>query len=1247
MASLGLGTIQVRKVGSAIASRGDSGQVARSILRPMGAAKDAENTTGCIVSSSLSLREAELGAESVTAVWSALQRAHDLGEFRLRVNGTASPEAIALLLATQDRHTWPRPVLIFADSAQEEAFTTAVRFFQPNVTCISLPEFDVSPYSGLYPNPRIVAKRNAWLFQLASGSGTSRTSYLTATVAAIGQLCLPKQTLLNHQLKYRKLEELPSNLSETLQRLGYSNTPLVEDVGSFALRGSVVDIFSPAHAWPLRFDLFGDQIESIRHFDPQTQRSFDEDLQVAHIIPAREFILDDESRERAADAYRKLTLNQSELSDRDQLLQSIALGHTFPGIDFLMSLFHAQSETPLDYLTSQHMLCWVDPIGIAQAHDRHLETLKREHAANVDSAINPPPEALFRSMDQWPRHETQLSLEFSRLAIDDSPHAANAASGDLDAPTAPSFPSFAVVFPPPTPQNPAGAEALQRVRTWLANGDRVLVACGTQAQQARVASLLDRAELRHVNVDSTQNSSDDNELWLFEPSADSPEEVRLISRPLSESLRIPAAKLVLLRDEDFLGSKHRRRASTQSHQDTYKDVTAHLAFQDLNPGDRVVHIQHGIAVYEGLKRMQVGGIESEFLALSYKDSDKLYLPIYRIGQIQKYSGPGGEAQLDKLGGTGWAKTKIRVRSHLREIASELLRLYALRSQTQRPAFPHDEKAESEFEAFEAAFPYDETDDQLKAIEAILHDLSHEKPMDRLVCGDVGFGKTEVAMRATFKAIQGKRQVAVLAPTTVLSFQHYETFTRRFKDWPVVIRALNRFVPPQQARQTLQELKEGRVDILIGTHRLLSKDVAFKDLGLLVIDEEQRFGVGHKERIRKLRIGVDTLTLSATPIPRTLNMSLVGIRDLSLINTPPIDRLPTRTFVCKYDEETVRRGILNEIQRGGQVFYLHNRVQSIYGVADELRKLVPEARIRVGHGQMPEHELEETMLAFFNHEIDVLLSTTIIESGIDNPRANTMFIDQAHTFGLSQLYQLRGRVGRSKERAYCYLLIPPNKRLEADAQERLKVIHENTALGSGITIAHHDLELRGAGNLLGEDQSGHVEAVGYETYLELLEETLRELKGEDVVERVDPDINVRIPALIPDQYMPDLRIRLAWYRRFASIRTPEDVDQLEGELRDQFGRPPEEVLNLLGLMLIRAICRELQIRDLSSGPKAISLAFTENTPLPPSEIVALAAREKGRVALTPDMRVNIRLDAITWPKIYDELIALRRLCPTLT
>ncbi|MCB0412082.1 MAG: DEAD/DEAH box helicase, partial [Bdellovibrionales bacterium] len=463
-----------------------------------------------------------------------------------------------------------------------------------------------------------------------------------------------------------------------------------------------------------------------------------------------------------------------------------------------------------------------------------------------------------------------------------------------------------------------------------------------------------------------------------------------------------------------------------------------------------------------------------------------YLPVYRIGQIQKFSGPANTAMVDKLGGQGWEKTKTKVRSHLRDVANDLLKLYAQRAQLERPPFS---PVDQDFLSFEAAFPYDETKDQLKAIESIIEDLTHRRPMDRLICGDVGFGKTEIAMRAAFKAVQDGKQVGVIAPTTVLTFQHLETFRRRFRGWPLQIKGLNRFISKSDQTTTLAELKTGAVDILIGTHRMLSKDVEFKDLGLLIIDEEQKFGVRHKERLRKIKNSVDTLALSATPIPRTLNMSLMGIRDLSIINTPPVDRLPTRTFVCRFDAETIRKAVESEIARGGQVFFIHNRVQSIYALADELRSILPNVRMRIAHGQLPEDELEKAMVAFFNHEVDLLLCTTIIESGMDIPRANTMFIDQAHQLGLSQLYQLRGRVGRSKERAYCYLLIPKNKTLDKDAQERLKVIQENTALGSGFKIANYDLEIRGAGDLLGEDQSGYINAVGYELYLELLQEEI--------------------------------------------------------------------------------------------------------------------------------------------------------------
>ncbi len=1172
-----------------------------------------------------------------------VRRAKELGERKIEVSGFDSPEVLALVLTSSDE---PQShVLVFATESEAKRFARAVRFFSSSFgahpwSTDYLPSFDVSPYSGLYPNPRTVAERLRWVHRASTAASFH---FYTASVASMSQRTINQQDVVSNTLKFRKMHDLPGTFAEQLTKLGYSSTPLVEDIGSFAIRGSVVDVFSPAHDRPLRFDLFGDTIESIRFFDPTNQRS-DGETAEAVIIPAKEFIFTDESRERAAQAYSKSTEGRDvEPGEKNEVLHSLAQGHLFPGLDFLLGAFQTSFETPLDHVRPSHPVWIINPIETARAADELEEETKREFAQSDTIAIAPIPETLYRPLEHWNFDHLEATVTVSRLALEDQVSASSLGDDESSETKQLRLSTFDLRFPPPTPQNPAGAEVLLRLKKWRESGETVVIAAGTNAQAQRLQAMLDRGpEETQWQVEFLEEKDFD---WasLRERQENNPKLLSIVPRILDSSFRIASEKLVILRDEDFFGRKTRRRdKAVEGGTDGYKEFSAQVAFSDLEAGDKIVHVQHGIGLYEGLKRMHVNGVEGEFLTLSYKDGDKLYLPIYRIAQIQKYSGPGGTALIDKLGGTGWAKTKIKVRSQLRELAGELLELYAKRAQAKRPPFPHDEKALEEFAQFEAFFPYDETDDQLKAISALANDMNTEKPMDRLICGDVGFGKTEVAMRAAFKAVQARKQIAVLAPTTVLSFQHLETFTKRFKNWPVTIRALNRFVEPAEQRKIIQEVKEGRVDILIGTHRVFSKDVEFKDLGLLIIDEEQRFGVGHKEKIRRMKVGVDTLTLSATPIPRTLNMSLIGIRDLSLINTPPVDRLPTRTFVCKYDEETIRRGITSEIQRGGQVFFLHNRVQSIYGVADELRKLVPDARIKIGHGQMEEHELEATMIAFFNHEIDVLLSTTIIESGIDNPRANTMFIDNAHQLGLSQLYQLRGRVGRSKERAYCYLIIPQNKRIEKDAQERLKVIQENTALGSGITIAHHDLELRGAGNLLGEDQSGHIEAVGYEMYLELLEQTIAELKGEEIVESVEPDINVRIQALIPDTYMPDIRIRLAWYRNLSQITGPDDVDRIEEQMTDQFGKPPEPVINLLGLMLIRSVCRDLGVRDLSSGPKAISLAFTPQTRLPPQEIVRLAAREKGRITLTPDMRVNIRMESITWPKIYEELVALRRM-----
>lgn len=1148
------------------------------------------------------------------------------GEKPIEIIGTDSTVSLAMLITqSQSLELQQRAHLVIVASPKEaEELESHLCFFGMTSNTFILPAFDVSAYSGLYPNSRLISARVRWAYEArAAKPGT----VFIATPEALLQRTLPPRVLRDHTLTFRKGADLPSDLSRALGRLGYQSVPVVEDEGTFAVRGGIVDIYSPAHSRPVRVELFGDTIESIRFFDPETQRSEGTADQFA-VIPPREILYDEENRQRAATWFRASVDGRPvDEIDRDSVQQSLAQGQNFPGLDFLIGGFYDQFAFPIEHFGADVQAWYLNPLEIARTAEQHIETLKKEFSAAGDQVIRPPVADLYRPFDEMPLSRVARSFELSKIEFQDSP---------VEESSALKFPVLELKFPPPSSANPMdGLDAmLEKVRAWKQAGASVFVSAATQAQTQRLSALFERGDLRTAQV---AEENYDLAEWVAAQAGDE-KLVHLIPRTMSESLRFGEEALVFLRDEDFFGRKQRKQNYKKSG--TIVERTHTLSFGDLNPGDAVVHVLHGIGIYEGLKVMPINGIDAEFITVAYKDGDKLYLPIYRINQIQKYSGPAGERLIDKLGGTQWTKVKSKVRNSLREIASDLLQLYAKRSQVHRPPFPSNDE---EFAQFEGAFPYDETDDQLKSVDDIVGDMTSDKPMDRLVCGDVGFGKTEVAMRAAFKAIEGRKQVAVLAPTTVLSFQHLETFQKRFKGWPVTIRALNRFVPTAEAKKTVQELALGQVDILIGTHRLLSKDVKFKDLGLFIIDEEQRFGVTHKEKIKQVKTNVDTLTLSATPIPRTLNMSLVGMRDLSIINTPPVDRLPTRTFVTKFDPETIGKAITAEIQRGGQVFFLHNRVQSIQGVVDELRQIVPEARIRFGHGQMDEEELEKVMVAFYHHQIDVLVCTTIIEAGIDNPRANTMFIDNAHQFGLSQLYQLRGRVGRSKDRAYCYLLIPANKRIEADAQERLKIIQENTELGSGIRIAHHDLELRGAGNLLGEDQSGEIDAVGYEMYLELLEQAIQEVKGEPVVEQIEPDINVRIPALIPDNYIPDIRIRLSYYKALARISSPDDIERIEEELTDQFGKLPDQVLNLMGLMLIRHHCKKLGIRDLSSGPVNIALAFTEQTPLPPARVVQLAQQNPKKYSLTPDMRLNIRMGSMTWPNIYDELLLLEKLC----
>jgi transcription-repair coupling factor (superfamily II helicase) len=708
---------------------------------------------------------------------------------------------------------------------------------------------------------------------------------------------------------------------------------------------------------------------------------------------------------------------------------------------------------------------------------------------------------------------------------------------------------------------------------------------------------------------------------------------------ISESRVFPNLKIALLSEEQIFGHKKRAaKSSAWSSGDTSRLLST---FRDMQVGDYVVHKDFGIGRYLGLKSMTFQEVENDYVLLEYRDGDKLYIPVYRLSILQKYvGGEGSAAVLDKLGGDGWAKAKSKARRAAQELAAEFLEISARRKLISAHACS---PPGPDFQQFEMEFAFDETPDQMKSIEDVQSDLGKSHPMDRLLCGDVGYGKTEVAMRAAFRAVQDGKQVAVLVPTTVLAFQHFENFKKRLQNFGVNIEMVSRLRSAKETKLVLDKLKEGRVDIIIGTHRLLSTDVNFKSLGLLVIDEEHRFGVVHKEKLKKLSESLHVLSMTATPIPRTLNMAMGGIKDISIITTPPPDRLSVRTFVCRKSDEVILEAIQNELARDGQIFFVHNRIESIFGIAEDLKRLMPKLKMEVVHGQMDGETLEKKMLAFYQGEAQVLLTTTIIESGLDIPRANTIIIDKADHLGLAQLYQLRGRVGRSEKRAYCYLLVPNESEMTPDAKQRLQVIQRYSDLGGGFQIASHDLEIRGAGDLLGKDQSGNLNAVGVDYYFELLEEAVRELRGQEKKIEIEPEINLKISAYFPVDYLPDVGERVQLYRRLSSIEALERVSEIESEIRDRFGALPLEVTNLLGLMTIKHYLKQLHVVKMSAGPKRTSLQFADSTPASPEKLVKLIVANPKNYQITPDHKFVFAAESNDWKA---ELEAIKQLCENL-
>ena len=1119
-----------------------------------------------------------------------------------------------------------RPALIVAASARDAEnlyddlafFTGEERAMAPFRRRLHLfPSWEILPFENLSPHPDNLAGRLEGLYKLVEESAP----ILIATPAALMQRVIPKDILKQSYLYLVAGQDLAREpLLEHLVQWGFQNVPLVEERGDFSVRGGIVDVFSPGYARPLRLEFDGDRLDSIREFNPSNQRTLQQ-LEEALLLPMKEFSLKGTSLD---DAVRRLDQRALELEvdrrEKNRMLESVREGIPFPGIEFLVPYFCSSLAPVFSYLP-RDTLVWLDGADRVEAEAERFGRLAwdRHHTAKDEHRLVAPVEALYLNEHEWRDalqpfsqiHGEALSImAASERAQESTLTVESYLTSDLRQETALHGKDASL------------APLIDRLKSW--QGERVIFVAPTKGDAARLRELL---------------ANYDFQLPVLEELAPAVLARSDFSRAimcghLHQSFRLPEAHIVFVTFDEIFGTRKRQPAPSQSHPSHFL-----TSLSELKADDFVVHLDHGIGIYRGLKFLKVAGVEGEFLHLEYAGGDRMYLPVDRINMVQKYiGGDGAQPALDRLGGTAWEKVKAKARKSVLAMAEDLVQLYALRETRAGTAFAPPDNL---YKEFEAAFEFEETPDQERAIDETLASMQGKKPMDRLICGDVGYGKTEVAMRAAFLAVEGGKQVAVLAPTTILAQQHLQTFRHRFRNHAVRVEMVSRFLTAKEIAQVLQETAKGNVDVVIGTHRLLQKDVEFKDLGLVIIDEEHRFGVVHKERLKKLREMVDVLSLTATPIPRTLHMSLVGIRDLSIIETPPVDRLAIQTYVTRYDERLIRDAILREIERGGQVFFLHNRVETIDRLALKLSDLIPEAKMAVAHGQMRPKQLEKVMLDFLENKTQVLVCSAIIESGLDFPNANTIIINRADKFGLAQLYQLRGRVGRSHRHAYAYLLIPGEKAITPDAQRRLRALQEIDGLGGGFKLALHDLEIRGAGNLLGEQQSGQITAVGFELYTEMMEQAIQELKGEAVLPEVDPEIRLGISAYFPDSYIPDANQRLYFYKRLASLRNTRELEELKEEIKDRFGPYSEVVENLFLVMNLRRVLKEFLVQQISFSDGKIFLLFHAESPVKVEKLLELIHKQKNRFRLSPDGRLSFVPKQQQWDELIAEVSQLLR------
>ncbi len=1087
--------------------------------------------------------------------------------------GAAQSLAIAEAAGASRRFT----LLLTEGSQSAERLQEELRFFAPDLPVLHFPDWETLPYDLFSPHQDIISQRIAALYQLPE---LTRGVLVVPIATALHRLP-PPAFLLGSSLVLDVGQRLNVEATRTrLEAAGYRCVDTVYEHGEFAVRGALLDLYPMGSELPYRIDLFDDEIETLRTFDPETQRSVDK-VDSVRLLPAREFPLE---KKAVADFRARFRERFDVDYRRCPLYQDLSSGLVPAGIEYYLPLFFEQTATLFDYLPSDTQVFSLP--GIEQAAEQFWSDVRSRYE---DRRVDPerpllPPAELFLPVEDcfarlkgWPRviaAQQDLEPGVGRERFSARP-----------------LPDLAI-------QAKAG-EPLAALRRFLEDyPGRVLFCAESAGRREVLLELLARLKLKPREVDS----------W---PAfvADS-ERLAICVAPLDQGLLLD--ELALIPESPLFGQRIMQRRRRDKGQGGGDNVIKNLT--ELREGAPVVHIDHGVGRYHGLVTLEVEGQAAEFLMLEYAEEAKLYVPVASLHLIARYTGADDAlAPLHRLGSETWQKAKRKAAEQVRDVAAELLDVYARRAARQGFAFSDPQL---DYETFSAGFPFEETPDQQAAIDAVREDMLAAKPMDRLVCGDVGFGKTEVAMRAAFIAVHSGKQVAVLVPTTLLAQQHYNSFRDRFADWPVKVEVMSRFKSAKDVAAAAAELAEGKIDIIIGTHKLLQDDVKFHDLGLVIIDEEHRFGVRQKEQLKALRSEVDILNLTATPIPRTLNMAVSGMRDLSIIATPPARRLSVRTFVMEQNKPTIKEALLRELLRGGQVYYLHNEVKTIEKCAAELAELVPEARIGIGHGQMRERELEQVMGDFYHKRFNVLVASTIIETGIDVPSANTIIIERADKFGLAQLHQLRGRVGRSHHQAYAYLLTPPRKQMTDDAQKRLEAIANAQDLGAGFVLATHDLEIRGAGELLGEGQSGQIQAVGFTLYMEMLERAVKAIrKGEQPnLEQPlggGPEINLRLPALIPEDYLPDVHARLILYKRIASAEDERALNELQVEMIDRFGLLPEPAKNLMRLTLLKLQAEQLGIKKVDAGPQGGRLEFAADTPVEPLTLIKLIQSQPSR------------------------------------